>query len=94
MKTKLVLVGFVLAIAYTCTTIVVLPQAHAFPCSGGSGKDYCSGYHKGAVQADKDFANPGTGPGEVFDSKCPSGHTHTYCDGWTRGYDDEAKQLD
>jgi len=70
-----------------------LPVAHAFPCSGGSGKEYCSGYHKGALQADKDWANPHSGK-EIFSSKCPSGHTTEYCNGWTRRYDKESQFYD
>jgi hypothetical protein len=71
-----------------------LQHVQAYPCSGGSGKEYCNGFHKGAVQADKDFANPGSGPGEIFDSTCPSGHSQTYCDGWNKGYNMESQALD
>ena len=32
------------------------PQtAEASPCNGDNGKEYCTGYHDGAIQAHKDF---------------------------------------
>ena len=36
------------------TSIDVVKSAYAFPCKGGIGEEYCSGYHAGAIQADKD----------------------------------------
>ena len=34
-------------------------KAEHFPCEGGTGDIYCSGYHAGAVQADDDYNNHG-----------------------------------
>ena len=52
-----------LSIVGATTTLTPIPQfssidvvksAYAFPCKGGVGEEYCSGYHAGAIQADKD----------------------------------------
>jgi hypothetical protein len=60
-----------------------------FPCVGGSGKNYCVGYHDGAVQADKDDT---AGTGVAF-TGCPPGHNREYCAGYQRGYNDESYIL-
>jgi hypothetical protein len=42
---------------YHCT-IIITTIARAFPCNGNNGnnrKEYCAGYHDGAVQAHRDF---------------------------------------
>ena len=39
---------------YHCT-IIITTIAQAFPCNGNNGKEYCAGYHDGAVQAHRDF---------------------------------------
>jgi hypothetical protein len=61
-----------------------------FPCSGGSGKNYCVGYHDGAVQADNDdnvHRNL-----DVSQHPC-IGHTPQYCQGFVKGYNDEVGDL-
>jgi hypothetical protein len=35
------------------SSIDVVKSAYAFPCKGGTGGEYCRGYHDGAIQADK-----------------------------------------
>jgi hypothetical protein len=60
-----------------------------FPCVGGSGKNYCTGYHAGAVAADNDDS---AGRGVGFHG-CPAGHIAQYCQGYERGYNDEAGDL-
>lgn len=32
------------------SSIDVVKSAYAFPCKGGIGEEYCSGYHAGAIQ--------------------------------------------
>jgi hypothetical protein len=59
-----------------------------FPCVGGSGKRYCTGYHEGAVSADNDYAK-----GNLGFHGCPASHTAEYCSGFERGYNDEAGDL-
>ncbi len=51
-----------IAIMISAITIIALsllqqyPQtAQAFPCNGNNGKEYCTGYDEGAVQADRDL---------------------------------------
>ena len=83
MKALIVLVLTILAAVLAQTQIVL-----AYPCSGGSGKDYCSGYHKGAVQADKDDAK-----GNVDVSQHPCSGSADYCRGYITGYDQEAGLL-
>jgi hypothetical protein len=45
--------------AITTIALSLLQQyaqtAQAFPCNGNNGKEYCAGYHDGAVQAHRDF---------------------------------------
>jgi hypothetical protein len=65
------------------------PQAHAFPCAGGSGKNYCTGYHEGAVAADNDDSSGRS----VGFRGCPVNHSAEYCRGYERGYNDEAGVL-
>jgi hypothetical protein len=60
------------------------------PCVGGSGKNYCVGYHDGAVQADNDDnANRNL---DVSQHPC-IGHTPQYCQGFVKGYNDEVGDL-
>jgi hypothetical protein len=63
--------------------------AQAFPCIGNNGKEYCTGYHDGAVQATRDYkiANDL----DVDQHECTSGDL--YCDGYRRGYNDQADFL-
>lgn len=92
---RLALLTTITVTATIMSVLIPYQTAHAFPCAGGSGKDYCSGYHKGAVQADKDDSNAGKvqDGGNIFSSTCQSGHTADYCSGWNRGYNDEAGVL-
>src|ERR671933_834446 len=83
-------------IVSAATTIAVLliqqqyPQtAQAFPCVGHGGKEYCIGYHDGAVQAHRDFKT-----GDVLDvdqHQCTG--SQEYCSGYNRGYSDEQDFL-
>ena len=58
-----------------------------FPCVGGSTKNYCVGYHDGAVQADNDDnAHRNL---DVSQHPCID-HTPQYCQGFVKGYNDEA----
>jgi hypothetical protein len=66
-----------------------------FPCAGGTGVEYCSGYHDGAVQADRDNAVMSKGSGSVDVNKhlpCVNSNPD-YCRGFIKGYDDEANIL-
>ena len=43
-----------------CSIIIIIIRtnsqtAQASPCNGDNGKEYCTGYHAGAIQAHKDF---------------------------------------
>jgi hypothetical protein len=62
-----------------------LQTAQAFPCNGDSEKEYCTGYHDGAVQAHKDFK---TGDDLDVDQHRCTGSTE-YCNGYDRVYSDE-----
>ena len=86
----------------TTTTIAVIllllslslqgqhPQtAQASPCNGDNGKEYCTGYHAGAIQAHKDF---NTGDDLDVDQHRCTGSTE-YCSGYGRGYNDEQDFL-
>jgi hypothetical protein len=63
--------------------------AQAFPCIGGSVKEYCTGYHDGAIQAYRDF---NTGHDLDVDLHPCTGSVD-YCNGYNRGYGDEADFL-
>jgi hypothetical protein len=72
-----------------------LKSSGAFPCAGGTGVEYCSGYHYGAVQADRDDAEMSKGTGSVDVNKhlpCVNSNPD-YCRGFIKGYDDEANIL-
>ena len=71
------------------TTIAVIllslqeqyPQtAQASPCKGDNGKEYCTCYHDGAVQAHNDFK---TGDNLDVDQHRCTGGTE-YCNGYKR----------
>ena len=82
-------------ILYVLTTIALFllqqyPQtAQAFRCYGNNGKEYCTGYHDGAVQAHRDFK---TGDDMDVDEHRCTGSTE-YCNGYDRGYSDEEDFL-
>ena len=72
-----------------------LKSSSAFPCEGGTGVEYCSGYHDGAVQADRDDAEMSKGTGSVDVNKhlpCVNS-IPDYCRGFIKGYNDEADIL-
>ena len=78
-------------------TALMLPQqylqqiAKAFPCVGDNNltEEYCIGYHDGAIQAHRDFH---TGHGLDLDQhRCTA--SALYCDGYSRGYNDQADFL-
>jgi hypothetical protein len=72
------------------TSINVVKSAYAFPCKGGIGEEYCSGYHAGAIQADKDDnANRNL---DLSQHRCTS-TIQQYCQGFVNGYNDEAGLL-
>ena len=72
------------------SSIDVVKSAYAFPCKGGIGEEYCSGYHAGAIQADKD--DKATRNLDVFQHRCTS-TIQQYCQGFVNGYNDEAGFL-
>jgi hypothetical protein len=80
-------------ITISATSITLLQQyyqtAQAFPCVGHSAKEYCTGYRDGAVQAKRDFK---TGQDLDIDQH-PCIHNSMYCNGYSRGYSDEADFL-
>ncbi len=64
--------------------------AQAYPCVVGSVKEYCTGYHDGAILAYRDF-NTGH---DLDTSQHPcTGNSTDYCNGYIRGYNDEADFL-
>ena len=72
-----------------------LKSSSPFPCAGGTGVEYCSGYHDGAVQADRDDAEMSKGTGSVDVNKhlpCVNSNPD-YCRGFIKGYNDEADVL-
>jgi hypothetical protein len=69
------------------SSIDVIKSAYAFPCKGGTGEEYCSGYHAGAVQAYKDDK-----AGHVV-NLYPCIQSDEYCSGYQNGYTDEAGFL-
>ena len=78
------------ATAIALLLIQQYPQtAQASPCNGDNGKEYCTGYHDGAIQAHKDFK---TGDDLDVDQHRCTGSTE-YCSGYERGYNDEQDFL-
>src|SRR5919198_1992964 len=78
---------------YVIMTITILQQhpqtAQASPCIGDNGKEYCTGYQDGAIQAHKDFK---TGDDLGVDQhQCTA--SVDYCNGYNRGYNDEQDFL-
>jgi hypothetical protein len=63
-----------------------IAKAEHFPCEGGTGDIYCSGYHAGAVQADDDYNNHGF----IDQAKHPCKSMAEFCAGYSKGYEDEA----
>jgi hypothetical protein len=69
----------------TFPSIDVVKSTYAFPCKGGTGGEYCSGYHAGAIQADKD-----DNAGHIDINLHPCTQSDEYCRGYENGYNDEA----
>ena len=95
MKERLAMNLIMTVIMISATGIALLAiqyhqTAHAYPCVGGSVKEYCTGYHDGAILAYRDFNT-----GHNLDiSQHPCTHNSTdYCNGYNRGYSDEADFL-
>jgi hypothetical protein len=64
-------------------------MAQAFPCVGHSTKEYCMGYHDGAIHANRDYK---TGNDlDVDQHRCTA--STMYCNGYSRGYSDQADFL-
>ena len=93
MKWILLLVTTIITISAT-TGITLLLQyyqtAQAFPCIGDYVKEYCTGYHDGAIQANRDFK---TGQDLDIDQHSCAHNVTLYCNGYNRGYNDEADFL-
>ena len=91
MKNSLSIILATAIIIFVAITILqqYYQTAQAFPCIGHNAKEYCAGYHDGAVQASTDYkiANDL----DVDQHECTSGDL--YCDGYRRGYNDQADFL-
>jgi hypothetical protein len=92
---KLMLLLLVTTIIIISATSITLLQQHyqtaqAFPCVGHSAKEYCTGYRDGAVQAKRDFK---TGQDLDIDQHPCTLNSTLYCNGYSRGYRDEADFL-
>ncbi len=88
---KWILLLVMTIITLPATTIITLllqyyQTAQAFPCIGDHVKEYCIGYHDGAIQANRDFK---TGQDlDIGQRSCVDNITR-YCN----GYNDEADFL-
>jgi hypothetical protein len=79
----------IVILSIIAATVGLVPNALASStCKGGTGEEYCLGYHAGATLADKDSEK-----GNVDVNQHHCNNTAQYCDGSTRGYDDEANFL-
>jgi hypothetical protein len=84
------IIALMTAITITPLTYAIQDLPYAVPCKGGTGGEYCSGYHAGAIQADKDDnANRNL---DVFQHRCTA-TTQQYCQGFMNGYNDETGLL-
>jgi hypothetical protein len=95
MKGRLVVILIMAVIMIFATSIALLATqyhqtAQAYPCVGGSVKEYCTGYHDGALLAYRDF-NTGHDL-DISQHPCTRNNTD-YCNGYNRGYSDEADFL-
>jgi hypothetical protein len=88
----LLLVTTIIIISTTSITLLLqhYQTAQAFPCVGDSAKEYCTGYRDGAVQAKRDFK---TGQDLNIDRHTCIRNSTLYCNGYSRGYSDEADFL-
>jgi hypothetical protein len=90
--------GIIIIMSITIITIMLnVPQqqqygqaaAHAFPCVGDTTREYCRGYHDGAIQAHRDY---NSGDDISLDQhRCTI--NPEYCKGYDRGYNDETDFL-
>ena len=78
------------------TAIAIIQQylhyqtAQAYPCVGDGTKEYCTAYHDGAVQAYRDYK---IGHDLDIGQHSCTGNSTQYCNGYNRGYSDEADFL-
>ena len=92
-KLLVVVVWVTTVIIISAASIILLStqyhqMAQAFPCIGDGTKEYCTGYHDGAVQARRDF----NVEHDIDQHRCTRNSTD-YCNGYNRGYNDEADFL-
>jgi hypothetical protein len=80
----------IFSISIVLLSIQYHQTAQAFPCVGGNTREYCTGYHDGAIQAYRDYK---TGSDLDIDQRPCRGNSAEYCDGYNRGYSDEADFL-
>jgi hypothetical protein len=94
MKATLLVTTIIIMISTTTTVTILLQQYHqtaqAYPCVGGSAKQYCTAYHDGPNQAHTDYK---TGHDlDIYQHRCTN-NSNDYCNGYARGYSDEADFL-
>jgi hypothetical protein len=70
--------------------ISITNTAQAYPCRGHSAREYCIGYHDGAIQAHRDYNSGNDWDHEQH--RCTH-DTNEYCNGYIRGYIDEEDFL-
>jgi hypothetical protein len=88
--TLFTIIALMTAITITSLTYAIQDLPYAFPCKGGIGEEYCSGYHVGAIQADKDDnANRNL---DVSQHRFTA-TIQQYCQGFVNGYNDEVGFL-
>lgn len=69
-----------------------IQEAKAFPCIGDANKEYCIGYHSGAIQAHRDY-NSGDDNNIGLENQHQCRTNPEYCKGYDRGYNDESDFL-
>jgi len=80
-----------LTLVFSCLLLYLSHhKAQAFPCIGDTLKEYCMGYHDGAIRAHRDY-NSGDDNISLNQHRCTI--TPEYCKGYDRGYNDEADFL-
>ena len=79
-----------LTLVFCCLLLYLCPhKTQAFPCIGDTLKEYCMGYHDGAIQAHRDYKS---GDDINLDQhRCTI--NPGYCKGYDRGYNDEMDFL-
>jgi hypothetical protein len=90
MKTRLLITWAIAIMIIRVTAIVERQTAQAFPCVGGSVREYCTGYHDGAVQGYTDYKK---GHDLDVDQHRCTDNSSDYCNGYNGGYTDEADFL-